>query len=447
MHPTVPAMPMLQNASPIRQGALAVVVGTGRSGMAAARLLHCLGARVRVLEKDSANIPDHFMAMAQQHGFECLHGAHTAEQFFGADLVVPSPGVPVASLLPYLDVDALPEIRAEIDLAYACVREPVLAVTGTSGKTTTASLCDAMLRAAGKRVFLGGNIGTPLSEYVMGVAAGEQPADILVLEASSFQLQTCTAFHPHVAVLLNIAPNHLDYHADMQEYRDAKFRIFARQGSDDLAILQAGMEGLAKEYGLAAQQEFFAPARRFVGAVLPGAHNAANMEAAWLACRAFGVTLEQARQAVSVFRPLEHRLEHVAETGGVLFVNDSKATTVDAMQAALESFTRPILLLCGGKLKGGDLASLIPLLRRRVKAVALFGGSREAFEKAWSGAVPMTWDADLGLAMRRMCPMAQPGDVVLLSPGTASFDGYKNYQERGMDFKNHVKVLAKEFVQ
>ncbi|MFV0423351.1 UDP-N-acetylmuramoyl-L-alanine--D-glutamate ligase [Oleidesulfovibrio sp.] len=431
-------------ASPVRKGALAVVVGTGRSGIAAARLLYLLGARVRVLDSNEAKVSESFRTLADECGFDCRYGAHSAEQFAGAEILVPSPGVPVASLLPYLDADNLPEIMAEVDLAFRCVKEPVLAVTGTSGKTTTVSLCEAMLKAAGRKVFLGGNIGTPLSEYVLDVAAGEKPADVLVLEVSSFQLQTCTSFCPRVAVLINVSANHLDYHADMEEYLDAKFRIFGCQGQDDLAVLQAGMEDLADKYALAARREYFEAVERFPETSLLGRHNHANTEAAWLACRAFGVTETQAAQGVKKFIPLPHRLEKVADVDGVMFVNDSKSTTVDSMKVALESFDRPVLLMCGGKWKGGDLPALIPVVRKHVKAVGLFGASREVFESAWDGVVPMSWDADLTTAFARMVTMAQAGDVVLMSPATSSYDSYRNYLERGDDFKRNVAALKME---
>ncbi|ABB37841.1 UDP-N-acetylmuramoylalanine/D-glutamate ligase [Oleidesulfovibrio alaskensis G20] len=444
MHTVIPHTHDTPAAAPVRSGAVAVVVGTGRSGTAAARLLHHLGASVRIVEKDESRVSAEFASLAARLGFDCRYGSHSAEQFAGADILVPSPGVPVASLLPYLDASRPPEIMAEIDLAARCVTSPVLAVTGTSGKTTTVSLCAAMLRAAGKRVFLGGNIGTPLSEYVLDVAAGEAPADVLVLEVSSFQLQTCTTLRPEVAVLINISANHLDYHADMQEYLDAKFRLFALQGPDDLAVLQSGMEELADRYALAARREFFDAVRRFPRTALLGSHNMANIEAAWLACRAFGVTQSQAAQAVEEFAPLEHRLEKVDEVAGVLFVNDSKSTTVDSMKAALESFDRPVLLLCGGKWKGGDLVSLIPVVRRHAKAVGLFGASREIFEHAWADVVPMSWDHDLQTAFRRMTAMAQPGDVVLMSPATSSYDLYSNYKERGGDFKRNVAAWKAE---
>ncbi len=428
-------------------GQLAVVVGAGVSGVAAARLLHRLGARVRLLDRSAGRIPADFAAWAAEAGVEIVCGEHSPEQFIGAALVVPSPGVAAAVIRRFLPEKNPPEIMAETELAWRQLTgEPVLAVTGTSGKTTTTSLCSAMLREQGFRVFTGGNIGTPLSEYVL---SGER-ADVVVLELSSFQLQTCSTLHPRVAVLLNISENHLDYHRDMAEYVGAKMRLFAHQTSEDLAVLQEGMNGLADGYGLRARRVFYAVSNRFPEMHLMGPHNRANAEAAWLACREFGVSEETAARAVAAFRPLEHRLEKVAELNGVLYVNDSKCTTVEALRVALASFDRPVALLAGGKFKGGDLESLKPLLKKHVRHVALYGASREHFEPAWRDVVPVTWDETLERAMCRLAgcgtgepAVVRPGDAVLLAPATSSFDQYANYLRRGEDFKRIVReVLA-----
>lgn len=428
-------------------GQLAVVVGAGVSGVAAARLLHRLGARVRLLDRSAGRIPADFAAWAAEAGVEIVCGEHSPEQFIGAALVVPSPGVAAAVIRRFLPEKNPPEIMAETELAWRQLTgEPVLAVTGTSGKTTTTSLCSAMLREQGFRVFTGGNIGTPLSEYVL---SGER-ADVVVLELSSFQLQTCSTLHPRVAVLLNISENHLDYHRDMAEYVGAKMRLFAHQTSEDLAVLQEGMDGLADGYGLRARRVFYAVSNRFPEMHLMGPHNRANAEAAWLACREFGVSEETAARAVAAFRPLEHRLEKVAELNGVLYVNDSKCTTVEALRVALASFDRPVALLAGGKFKGGDLESLKPLLKKHVRHVALYGASREHFEPAWRDVVPVTWDETLERAMCRLAgcgtgepAVVRPGDAVLLAPATSSFDQYANYLQRGEDFKRIVReVLA-----
>ena len=431
--------------SAIDPGQRAVVVGAGVSGLAAARLLHRLGARVRLLERSAERIPADFAAWAQKTGTEIVCGAHTPEQFADAALVVPSPGVAASVIRTFLPAENPPAIMAETELAWRQLNgEPVLAVTGTSGKTTTTSLCAAMLREQGLRVFTGGNIGTPLSEYIL---SGEK-VDVVVLELSSFQLQTCSTLHPHAAILLNISENHLDFHKDMQEYIDAKMHLFAHQTAEDLAVLHEGMEELRQQYQLKARVVFYAAGNRFPETQLLGPHNQANAEAAWIACQTFGVTEEAAARAVASFEPLENRLERVAERNGVLFVNDSKCTTVEALRVSLASFDRPIALLAGGKFKGGDLVGLRSLVKDHVRCVALFGGARDHFEEAWQGVVPMTWDATLEDAMRRLTgygtetpALVASGDVVLLAPATSSYDQYPNYIRRGDDFRRIVREV------
>ena len=297
-----------------------------------------------------------------------------------------------------------------------------------------------MLEAQGLTVFTGGNIGTPLSEYVLERRAGTRPeADVLVLELSSFQLQTCQSLRPRVGVLLNIAENHLDYHRDMAEYIEAKMRLFRCQTPADLAVVAPSLTGLPERFHIRSRLVYYdADAGRFPDMPLHGAHNQANAEAAWLAAREFGTDLDAARRAVAVFRPLPHRLETVAEIDGVMYVNDSKCTTLEALKVALAAFDRPVLLLAGGTYKGGDAAALGDLVRRHVKAVGLFGASRDKFEPAWKDLTPVTWDPTLREALARLRGLARPGDVVLLAPATSSYDQYANYKERGEDFRRAV---------
>ena len=424
----------------IEPGELAVVVGAGRSGLAAARLLRRAGARVRLLDSNLKALAGREVLAAELAalGIDVQLGEHSAAQFAGAAFVVPSPGMPVARLEGLVDTQ-VSEILAEMELAWRYLDdEPVLAITGTSGKTTTASLAAAMLHEQGYAVFLGGNIGTPLSEYVLG----GKKADVLVLEISSFQLQACTTFCPRAGILLNITPNHLDYHKDMAEYTEAKFRLFRCQDEGDLAVLGEDLQALADAHRLKARKVFVKATDRFPASCLMGAHNRINEEAAWQACRLFGVTEASATRAVERFQPLPHRLERVRELGGVLYVNDSKCTTVSALQLALEAFDRPVRLLCGGKFKGGDLAGLADLLRAKVQEVVLFGASREHFEKAWQGIVPISWHETMEPAVRFASANARSGDVVLLAPATSSYDLYKNYEQRGEDFKQIVGKLS-----
>ena len=426
----------------LKKGDLAVVVGAGRSGKAASALLLRQGVRVRLLDKNPVALSEPEKKVFLERGGELLLGEHQKEHFADASVVVPSPGVPRASLLPYLDEQKLVrgelEILAEMELAFRYLNdEPILAVTGTSGKTTTVSVAAAMLKEQGLSVFLGGNIGTPLSEYVLD----SRHADVLVLEISSFQLQCCQTFAPRVAVLLNLSPNHLDYHRDMQEYRDAKFRIFRWQDENDLAILGHGLEEEAKAYGLRARKIFVEATTRFPKMQLLGSHNRFNCEAAYQACRFFGVSESHAAKAVEAFKPLPNRLERVREHQGVLYINDSKATTVSALEVAIRAIDRPLRLLCGGKFKGGNLAALIPLVQEKVREVALFGAAREEFEAAWKGIVPISWHPRLEPAVQCLAEHACAGDAVLLAPATASFDLYTSYVERGRDFRAIVERL------
>ncbi|WP_029457714.1 UDP-N-acetylmuramoyl-L-alanine--D-glutamate ligase [Solidesulfovibrio alcoholivorans] len=420
------------------RGHLAVVVGAGASGRAAARLLSRLGASVRFLEKNAKAVADAFREEASEAGYDLRLGAHGPADFAGADMVVLSPGIRAAGLADCLAACPGAQVLSELELASWFVSEPMVAVTGSNGKTTTVMLVSHLLEAAGNKVFTGGNIGTPLSEYVL---SGD-PADVVVLEVSSFQLQLTRTFRPRVAVLLNFAPNHLDWHADLAEYLEAKLRIFAAQRPDDLAIAPEEMrDALAGRAFTKAEVVWFSGTDRFTCPRLIGAHNRQDMEAAFLAAAPFGVSEELAGKAFATFVPAPHRLQVIGEKGGVLFVDDSKATTVAAMEAAIRSFERPVRLLAGGVFKGGDLAALTPLVRERVAAVGLFGANREVFEAAWAGQVPLFHEATLEAAMTRLFAEAKPGDVVLLSPATASFDLYDGYKARGRDFQRIFAAL------
>lgn len=413
------------------RGCQAVVVGAGSSGLSAARLLVTLGASVRVLEKDPARAA----GLARNAGWTVQAGAHKAEDFTGARLVVVSPGIPRASLEHLVPAEA--KIIAELELASWFVTEPMVAITGTNGKTTTTTLVRQILERNGKRVFTGGNIGTPLSEYVLG----EHSAEIVLLEVSSFQLQNSPTFHPQVAALLNFSANHLDYHQSMDEYLDAKLSMFAQLTPDELAIFPLSLRDMLEtRVHTQGQRQYFTGTGRFSCSALPGAHNQENMEAAYLICQYFGLHQEQVQQGMDGFVSLPHRLEYVTEHEDVLFIDDSKSTTIDSMLAALRSQERPVHLLAGGVFKGGDLQQVLPLLREKVRGIYLFGQSRDLFTSAWSEAGrEISWDATLEDALFRAASHAQPHDCVLLSPATASFDLFANYKERGLAFQRAVR--------
>lgn len=415
------------------RGHRAAVVGAGRSGLAAARLLRELGALVRVHDPNPTALE-----AAAAAGLAVCPGEHRAEDFAGVQLVVASPGVPRARLAPLVPAGAL--LVGELELASWFVAEPVVAVTGSNGKTTTTTVIGQVLEAAGRRVFVGGNIGTPLAEYVL---AGQR-AEVVVLEVSSFQLQTVEGFHPRVGVLLNISANHLDYHADMAEYRAAKMRLFRCMTEADLAVLPLALKEEIEAEGLVRARRVYVTALgRFACPGLPGAHNQANLEAAFQACRFFGVDEKAFAAAVAGFRSLPHRQELVLEHGGVRFVDDSKATTLDALAAALQAQAGPVRLLVGGVFKGGDPAELGPLVQERCRSIHLFGASREVFAAAWADlGVPLSWQPTLEAAVAEAARLAQPGDTVLLSPATASFDLFANYKERGLAFARAARAAV-----
>jgi len=413
-------------------GHKSVVIGAGASGLSAAKLLRRLGAEVALLEKNPDNAGAEVRQTAIEHGFELRVGEHSPDDFAGAGLVVLSPGIPKAKLGAFLAACPGAQVVAEMELASWFVSEPMAVITGTNGKTTTVMLVSHILSGAGFSVFTGGNIGTPLSDYVL---AGEK-AQIVVLEASSFQLQNVASFKPAVAALLNFSANHLDWHADMDEYLDAKLKLFAKMDEGGTAIMPEDMREMLEGRDFTkAKRLYFKPEGRFSCGRLLGEHNQANMEAAWQVCRAFGVELETAKKLISDFAPPSHRLQAVGEKRGVGFVDDSKATTVEALRAAILSFKQPVRLLCGGVFKGGDLAALLPDMLGKVKAVGLFGQSREIFEAAWADALPVFWEPDMRRAMTRLYADAEPGDVILLSPATSSFDLYTDYKARGRDFQ------------
>ena len=270
---------------------------------------------------------------------------------------------------------------------------------------------------------------------------GDRQAEILVLEVSSFQLQNSPTFHPDVAVLLNFSANHLDYHDCMEEYLDAKLSMFAHMEPGDLAIAPASMrEELEGRSFTRARREYFSASDRFSCPGLPGEHNRANMEAAFLVCRHFGLDRDQVQRGIDGFLPLPHRLEAVTEHAGIMFVDDSKSTTVDSTIAALQSQDRPVRLLAGGVFKGGDLGMVLPLIREKVRSIYLFGASRELFESAWKDCgLDIFWNSTLEDAVHRAASEARAGECVLLSPATSSFDLFANYKERGQVFQKTVR--------
>jgi UDP-N-acetylmuramoylalanine--D-glutamate ligase len=420
----------------ILTGKRGVVVGVGRSGLAAARLLTVLGCKVRVVDRSESVTPETLGALKDTA--ELVTGPHKREHFSDADIIVLSPGVPVKRMADALEGIPSQTIVAELELASWFIEAPVLAVTGTNGKTTTTTLISEIFRHAGVKAFTGGNIGTPLCEYLLDM----EPAEVIVLEVSSFQLQNCRLFKPRVGLFLNFAANHLDYHDDMDEYLDAKLTMFNRMTGEDTALLHESLRDVIGNRGFTnARVQWFGPTDRFEAPHLPGEHNHSNVEAAWQAVSRFGVTEAQAAEAIREFHPLAHRIELVAEIDGVRYVDDSKATTLDAVIAAVRSCDTPVRLLMGGVWKGGDVAAFAETVKDAVVHVGLFGGSREVFEGPLAKVFSVSWDPTLEEAVRRQAVLAAPGQTVLLSPATSSFDQYTSYGQRGDDFKRVVEEL------
>jgi UDP-N-acetylmuramoylalanine--D-glutamate ligase len=442
-----------------------VVIGMGKTGIAAARFFGKQGAKVIVTDEQPVDKwGAEFEQIAKEKWLEI--GTYNARILTGACIVVPSPGVP-----PHNDllVEALKKnipVISEIEMAYRFLKVPVIAVTGTNGKTTTTTLLGEILQYSGKKTFVGGNIGNPLIEYV----EGSQKDDFIVAEISSFQLQWIDKFRPFIAVLLNITCDHINYHGSFAEYRRIKTRVFANQTKADFAILNAA-DPEQKEIDriINAQAIKFSSKRvlqegifikknnivfRMPGAPgakeeqypldiinLPGLHNVENVMAAIMAARFCGCSRENIIAAISAFRGLPHRIEFAGEKNSIKFYDDSKGTNVGSVERALETFDQPVILLLGGRDKDGDFETLRPLLKTKTKKVILFGEARERIASLIGKDMPLLKKNKLKEAVESAYQDAQSDDVILLSPGCASFDEFANYKERGNFFKEVVRNL------
>jgi UDP-N-acetylmuramoylalanine--D-glutamate ligase len=445
-----------------------LVVGLGKSGVASALFLKAHGARVTVSDIKSGDELRNEIPGLLDHGIMVETGGHGERTFHGQDLIVVSPGVPVdAPLLVHARSLGEPVI-GEIELAAQFLPGPIVAITGSNGKTTTTTLTGEVLAAGGLPTLVGGNIGTP----AISLAERATRETVIVLEVSSFQLETIETFRPKIAVVLNVTPDHLDRHKTLEAYVDAKARIFENQRSDDFAVLNAddptcvamAARTRAQMFWFSRQKEvkrgawvregnilfrdgagLQEKAQREIMLVseipLKGAHNLENVLAAVCLGALMGCARGKIRQAVRDFKAVEHRLEFVATIRGVDYYNDSKATNVDATIKALESFPANIHLILGGKDKGSDYSVLNDLLRQRVKRVYTIGAAARKIESQIKG-VEVVHAQTLENAVRKANAVAEPGDVVLLAPACASFDQFKNYEQRGQAFKEIVRGLA-----
>lgn len=445
-----------------------LVVGLGKSGVASALFLKAHGARVTVSDTKSGDELRNEIPVLLDHGITVETGGHGERTFRGQDLIVVSPGVPVDAP-PLLQARGMGEnVIGEIELASQFLPGPIVAITGSNGKTTTTTLVGEILTAAGFPALVGGNIGTPAISL-----AGRANADtVTVLEISSFQLETIKTFRPKVAAVLNVTPDHLDRHRTFEIYAAAKARIFENQVESDFAVLNAddptcvemAARTRAQVFWFSRQKEVEQGAWVREGNVvfrdvkgqreilqvseipLKGAHNLENVLAAVCAGTLLGCAPDKIRDAVRNFRAVEHRLEFVATIGGVDYYNDSKATNVDATIKALESFPANIHLILGGKDKGSDYTVLNDLLRKRVKRVYTIGAAAAKIESqivsSKDGGPEVVHSQTLENAIRSAHAAAKPGDIVLLAPACASFDQFKSYEHRGKVFKEIVGTLA-----
>jgi UDP-N-acetylmuramoylalanine--D-glutamate ligase len=450
-----------------------LVVGLGKSGVASALFLKAHGARVTVSDTKSGDELRNEIPVLLDHGITVETGGHGERTFRGQDLIVVSPGVPVDA--PFLaQARAMGEVViGEIELAARFLPGPIVAITGSNGKTTTTTLTGEILAAGGLPTLVGGNIGTP----AISLAERATRETAIVLEVSSFQLETIQTFRPKVAVVLNVTPDHLDRHGTFEAYVDAKAHIFENQRGDDFAVLNEddptcvtlAARTRAQVFWFSRQKEVKQGAWVRDGNVLfrdgassqknlqreimlvseiplKGAHNLENVLAAVCAGALMGCAPEKIRQAVRDFKAVEHRLEFVATIRGVDYYNDSKATNVDATIKALESFPANIHLILGGKDKGSDYSVLNDLLRQRVKRVYTIGAAAGKIESqivsSKGGGVEVVHAETLENALRKANAVAEAGDVVLLAPACASFDQFKNYEQRGQAFKEIVRGLG-----
>lgn len=444
-------------------GKRALVVGLGKSGVASALFMKAHGARVTVSDTKSGDELRNEIPVLLDHGITVETGGHGERTFRGQDLIVVSPGVPVDAP-PLVQARSLGEtVIGEVELAAQFLHGPIVAITGSNGKTTTTTLTGEIIAASGFPVLVGGNIGTP----AISLAERAKPETVIVLEISSFQLETIQTFRPKIAVVLNVTPDHLDRHRTFKIYTEAKARIFENQQGSDFAVLNAddptcvamGARTRAQAFWFSRHKEVQQgtwvrdgnivfrgskgqPEILQVSEIpLKGAHNLENVLAAVCSAVLMGCSPERIRQAVRDFKAVEHRLEFVATVNGVDYYNDSKATNVDATIKALESFPANIHLILGGKDKGSDYTVLNDLIRQRVKRIYTIGAAAAKIESQVKGA-EIVHAETLENAIRKAHATAQAGDVVLLAPACASFDQFKNYEHRGKVFKEVVAGLV-----
>ena len=426
-----------------------LIIGSGESGTGAAVLAKKLNYDVFV--SDGSIIPDKYKEVLDINQIAYEEKGHSIDSLSNVGLVLKSPGVPEGSAVMQKIRRAGVKVISEIEFAALHYKGTMIAITGSNGKTTTSGLLYHLLNAAGLKAGLAGNYGDSFAGYVAGY-----PEEVVVLEVSSFQLDDIESFKPHIAILLNITPDHLDrYDYKMENYVASKFRINENQGEGDFFIINGDDAEMAKyrqDHGLRGEvieikeDDYINGVFRKDGAAfeltIKGRHNRFNARCAVEACRLMGISEEKIALGLSTFRNLAHRLEPVRTVNGVEYINDSKATNVDSVYYALEAMDKPVVWIAGGTDKGNDYSAIETLVKEKVKALVCMGLDNSKLVKAFKGKVPGFVETNtIKDAITEAARLADEGDVVLLSPACASFDLFKNYMDRGDQFKEIVMAL------
>jgi UDP-N-acetylmuramoylalanine--D-glutamate ligase len=433
------------------------VLGAARSGIAVAKLLSAKGARVFVSDMAKRENKTEEIHILEGLGIPFEFGVHS-DRIYDADLAVISPGIsPATALVQGIQDKGIP-IFSELEAASWFYEGPLIGITGSNGKTTTTTLAGLIMQQKFPDTIIAGNIGTPFSGEVLK----NPDSSCAVVEVSSFQLETIVSFHPKIAIILNLAPNHLDWYNTYEDYIHAKLRILMNMNPDDTLIYNGDDELLTSRVGSCRANKLrFSRTDSTADAYikdhalymlnsrllslqdikLRGMHNYTNALAAALAVNRLGISHESIINVLTTFTGIEHRLEFVTDIDNIHFINDSKATTIESLSVALTSFNSPIILIAGGKDKGSDFSRLNDLLKKYVRQVILIGAAREKIATNWKGIVPLTSCTGLTDAVETAYRLARPGDTVLLSPACASFDMFKDFEDRGRQFKKEVLKL------
>jgi UDP-N-acetylmuramoylalanine--D-glutamate ligase len=445
------------------KGIKTLVVGLGRTGEAVCEFLLRQGAIVKISEKSSQKKLGSRINFWKERGVEVEVGDHKLASFLEADLIIPSPGV---SYIPELDEARKRgrEILPEIELAYRFMRGKIIGITGTNGKSTTATLTHKILKEGGLSSHLAGNIGPPLIRF----AEKSRDRDLYVTELSSFQLRYITRFRAVVSLFLNISSDHLDWHTDFDDYFQSKKNLLLKQQEADTAILNRDQPrvwalrrlGKFRVFGFSQRgrvspgswvqdnwiilaNELQQKLMRTTETPLFGIHNRENIMASALAAHVLGIPVPSIKKSIVDFKGLEHRLEKAGELAHVVFYNDSKATNVDSSLKSIQSFPGSIVLILGGRDKGGDFVPLIEPIRKKVRSVVLIGEAADKIQKVLNGTVPLSRASDMKEAVQLAYSAASPKGVVLLAPGCTSFDMFQNFEQRGDVFKKEVQGLIR----